>query len=127
MTLITRDQLLAPVPLKTKTVKLENGLEVRLREMPFADVGKLSAWLFPEGKADTKRQECYRLRQAVLCIVDAEDKRVFAFPDTKEGNQQFFDFAETVGKGGAGHWAAIIDAVRTLHDEGEADELEKKS
>jgi hypothetical protein len=127
MTLISREQLLAPVPLKTETLQLENGLEVRLKEMAFSEVGKLSAWLFPEGEVDKQRQETYRLRQAVLCIVDADDKPVFDFPDTEKGNEQFFEFADTVGKGGAGHWALIIDAVRRLHNEGEADDLEKKS
>ena len=127
MTLISKEQLLAPIPLKTETLKLDDRLEVRLREMSFADVGKLSTWLFPEGKSDTKRQECYRLRQAVASIIDDHGKLVFDFPDTEKGNAEFFELADTIGKGGAGHWAKIIDAVRNLNEPEESDDLEKKS
>ena len=127
MTLISKDELLKPQPLKTSTVDLGDGKQAKLKELPFAEIAKMTAWLFPEGEEDKQRRESYRLRQAALSLVDEAGDRVFAFPDTKEGNKQFFEFAETVGSGGAGHWGKIISATVELYDESEeADDLEKK-
>lgn len=124
MTLVTAEQLLKPVPLKDETVSIDGMGDVRIIELGLSKMGKLTSWLFVDGKISRQRQTFYGLKLATLCLVDEHGELLFDFPDTKAGNKAFFEFAKPIGDGGAGHWSEIIKEARRVN--GDVDEVDEE-
>ena len=125
MSLLSAEDLLKPVPRVEKVVEIPGMGSVKLRQLSMSQWAKLGLWLHPDGdKPNQKRLGNYNLKKATECLVDADGGKLFDFPDTKAGNESFFEFAETVGEGGSGHWSTILAAVADL-DEEQVDLLEK--
>ena len=78
--LITRDDFLKPIELKTSEEMIDGFGKVRFREMDDATEAKFEMWLRPKGK-DKRTEIERRIKLVMLCVVGADDKPLLSDDD----------------------------------------------
>lgn len=106
MPTLSKTDLLTPQPVKIKDYEIDAGT-IRIREQTISEANKFQAWLKPKGQPNDKRSRLKFLKLATMCLVDEDDHLLFDFPETKDGDNQFFEFAEQIGDDAAKKWEQI--------------------
>lgn len=75
--MITRDQALKQIAIKSKTVTVDGWGEFKIRQMRQSEAAKLGQWTMPKGKLDEDRAAQRNLKMITICVIDDDGNPLF--------------------------------------------------
>lgn len=77
----TRDEILKPIPLKTKTVEIKGWGTFSIKQMSNSAQAKYHQWIMPKGKECPVRAEQRNLKMIVMAVVSEDGKPLLTDDD----------------------------------------------
>ena len=89
--MMSREQLLTPIPLKQKTVTISGG-DVTIRQLSHSEAAKWDMWQRPNGKLDEERKLNRDLKLITMCVIDSDGQLILTEDDIPALSAQPSDF-----------------------------------